>query len=165
MYDRPNSEDDHPNPFILSPRFKPKTVPVSSRLVRARTRVIRVLVIEDDEAMIPIFAAGLQFALPGSAFDWTTSSLEALHKMRYQNYDLVVADYFLDGSESGMDFWRTCHQTAPETPVILTSAMSVDKFVGSWDGVRRCPPFLPKPFSAHQFKNVVRATLLGGFGI
>jgi DNA-binding response OmpR family regulator len=126
----------------------------------------RVLVLEDDWELSAVIERVLRSIDSTLSLDWATSAEDAIEhlKTNLQNgsfppYDLIVADIFLDGKSTGIDFWRTCQELFPETPVLITSALSLDRFFTTVG--RQCisPPYLQKPFSINECKNMFESML------
>jgi CheY-like chemotaxis protein len=73
----------------------------------------------------------------------------ALSLLESSHYDLVIADHFLAGKKTGLDFWRICHEKFAKLPVVLTSAMSKSEFLSLVKPAEQ-PFYLPKPISTEN---------------
>ena len=97
---------------------------------------LRVFVVEDDQELSAVIERVLRSISQDIKLDWATSAEAAIMKLKealgasldQSPYDLIVADIFLDGKRTGIDFWHTCQELFPEVPVLVTSALSLDKF-------------------------------------
>lgn len=113
-----------------------------------------VLVVEDDLELSAVIDRVIQSIDPSITVDWVTSAEQAvaLIKDRLEShqgdrpYDLILTDIFLDGNQSGLDLWKICQQQLPRTPMIVTSAVSADRFFTMLGQDAISPSFLPKPF-------------------
>jgi DNA-binding response OmpR family regulator len=99
-------------------------------------------------------------------FDWATSAETAVEHLRETlvdshsfPYDLIIADIFLDGPATGIDFWRTCQEMFPNTPILLTSGLSLDRFFTTIGRESISPPYLQKPFAPGECKQVLEGML------
>jgi DNA-binding NtrC family response regulator len=115
----------------------------------------RALVVEDDLWMQPLISMAIQSAIPGISIDWVESAEEAIRKARCHAYSVIIADINLKPNrETGLDFWYSCREECPEIPVLLTSSIPVEVFAKKM-GLYG-PPYLPKPFSVTQCKDVIQ---------
>lgn len=114
---------------------------------------MRVLVVEDDEALADVIARGLrQEAL---AVDLANDGTEALHKTELTTYDVVVLDRDLPGVH-GDD---VCHHLAGgengERILMLTASGTLDDRVAGLE--LGADDYLPKPFDMKELVARIRA--------
>jgi CheY-like chemotaxis protein len=126
----------------------------------------RVLVVEDDLALTTVIDQVLYTIDPDIECDWVSSAelaagkiKEMLERSTDRPYDLVLADIFIEGSKSGLELWEFCREQFPDMPIVLTSAMPVDRFLSSIGKNLICPPYLPKPFRAGECRQVLEGML------
>ena len=136
------------------------TLPVKKR--------VRALLVEDDIELSTVMEQVLKAVAPNLTLDWVTSAEEAMTRLdeAFYNktpnpYDFIIADIFLDGESTGIDFWRSCQEILPGTPVLITSALSLDRFFATVGQDSISPPYLQKPFSPTECKLVFES--LGKF--
>lgn len=134
--------------------FEPKKNHLS--LLKTKT-IDRVLIIEDDISLTNLLTHALEKTYPRIEIDWATSGEEAESYLKdaekyYSDrpYDLIIADIFLEGTITGLDIWKLCDQRYPATNILVTSSMSVDKFVSCLKNEYACPAYLPKPFTLSE---------------
>lgn len=127
---------------------------------------LKVFILEDDKELMPVFKKVLESIDPTVLLDTATSVEDAIKILELRNrdanespYDLIVADIFLEGQSTGLDFWHTCEKLYQDTPVIITSAMPVDQFFATLGNKTISPPFLAKPFSVGQCKQMFEGML------
>lgn len=125
-----------------------------------------VFVIEDDIELSTVLERILRAIDPRVEIEWATSAEEATARLarraqrtKAMPYDLIVADIFLEGQKTGLDFWRTCSQVYPDIPLVVTSALPVDKYFTTLGPGTIAPPFLAKPFSMSECKHLFEAML------
>jgi DNA-binding response OmpR family regulator len=124
-----------------------------------------VLVLEDDLCLKTVLVRMLQMIDPGIEVCWTTTGAEAMREMASHlksagsPFHLVIADISTPGEKSGLDLWNTCALRFPKTPFLFISAMPVDAFLRLLGTNRLCPPFLPKPFSLGECRQIVEGLL------
>ena len=66
----------------------------------------KVLLVDDDEDLLLIIGEYLEAY--GIEFDFAQSAAQALKRLGYCKYDLVISDLNMPG-ESGLDLFRPCH--------------------------------------------------------
>src|ERR1700677_3591971 len=53
------------------------------------------------------------------------------------DFDLVIADHYLNGPMTGLDLWKACRKKLHKVPFIMTSSLSADQLLklteGEWD--------------------------------
>ncbi len=125
-----------------------------------------VLIVEDDLTYETILRRILAEIDAKVQIDWVASAEEArsqLNTMAGQKevaYDLIIADIFLDGEETGFDLWNLCKESHPLTPLIVTSGLPVDRFIRAFGQNEVCPPFLAKPFFVGECRQILENLLL-----
>jgi response regulator of citrate/malate metabolism len=134
--------------------------------IRAKSRTPRVLIVEDDLALTTVIDQVLYTIDPHIKCDWVTSAEQAAAKIKEMisessdhPYDLILADIFLEGNKSGLELWEFCRDQFPDMPIVLTSALPVDKFLNSIGENMICPPYLPKPFHLGECRQVLEGML------
>lgn len=92
---------------------------------------------------------------------WAANVDQAVAHMnaRDEQFDLIVSDFQLSGSMSGLDFWRMNQKLQPRTPFLLMSALPDKLFHEMVRLGEVCPPFLLKPFTAHEFREAIQVLL------
>ncbi len=111
----------------------------------------KVLLVDDDEDLLLLIGEYLEAY--GIEFDFAQSAAEALKRLGYCKYDLVISDLNMPG-ESGLDLFRRVSSRPPGLPFILMSgnldprlrreALSM--------GVRH---FVEKPFYLSDLKRII----------
>ncbi|HEX7156183.1 MAG TPA: response regulator transcription factor [Burkholderiaceae bacterium] len=114
---------------------------------------MRILIVEDDPALGPSTARGLE--LDGFAVDWRPDGFEADAALVAQKYDAIVLDLGLPGV-SGEELLRSWRQRSDHTPVLVLTARG---FV--LDRVRLlnmgADDYLVKPFDLLELSARLRA--------
>lgn len=120
------------------------------------------LIIEDDLSVIEFLEVVLDHLKPGLNWDYATSAEEAMELIRKRGrigseppYSLVIADIFLDGDMTGFDSWLECAQEFPDMPFVITSSLSLDRYLAILSGFDNTPTFLPKPLTVGRCKSVI----------
>ncbi|HET7558898.1 MAG TPA: response regulator transcription factor [Limnochordia bacterium] len=107
-----------------------------------RSEAVRILVVEDDEALGRALTRGLQDE--GYLVDWADDAATAEDHVRSRSYEVILLDRLLPGrrGEHVLADWR---RSGVETPVLILSALdAVDERVR---GLRAgADDYLPKPF-------------------
>jgi len=127
----------------------------------AKIAPLKVFILEDDLEIGLIVERVLKNIDPYLSLDWATSAESALAQLEitlkeetFIPYDLIIADIFLDGESTGIDFWRNCHELFPNTPFVVTSALNFDRFFSTIGRHSISPPYLQKPFTPAECKQM-----------
>lgn len=120
------------------------------------SRPHRLLVVEDDLDMRPIFELVGGSVPPHLLFDWAENVPDAIDRMNRESYDLVVCDFLLDGRGSGLSLKAWCDYNQPTTRFAMMSAFPIADAL-----VDTSPPsaFLRKPFTLAQLRRFLDALL------
>jgi DNA-binding NtrC family response regulator len=125
-----------------------------------------VFVIEDDLELSTIMDRILRSIDPEIHLSWATSVDEALAALSLATlqrharpYDLIIADVFLEGERTGLDLWKFCHLEYPDVQWVLTSGSGFEGCLSSFGADNECPPFLHKPFSANEARQLFQDLL------
>ena len=116
---------------------------------------MRVLVVEDEEAL----AAGVRAGLEGEGFavDVAANGVDGLWRAREVSYDVIVLDLMLPGM-SGFKVCSTLREEGVWSPILILTAKD-----GDWDEVEAldsgADDYLTKPFSHAVLVAHLRALL------
>lgn len=125
---------------------------------------MRILVVEDDQMLQEQLVDVLKKMSSQVVVDTNESADETITFMESQRlnpkfgYDLIIADVALSGTRNGFDLWRVCSEQNPDTEFMFISGISSVEFlkrVAIEGDPDRCPPFLCKPFTLQEFRNLV----------
>jgi DNA-binding response OmpR family regulator len=125
----------------------------------------RALVLEDDLCLKTMLLRIFQVIDPEIEVTWMTTGEQAIddlnqhHKTTGNPYDLVMADISTPGNKSGLDYWALCRLRFPKMGFLFISAMPVDQFLKTLGSNVLCPPFLPKPFTVGECRQIVEGLL------
>src|SRR3989338_2989228 len=87
---------------------------------------VKALLVEDEYDLAELLVITLNDIV--AEVDWVTSVELAESKLSRGDYDLILADFRLDGKQSGLDLWGKVHREHPDTPFILVSGYSANVF-------------------------------------
>jgi len=125
----------------------------------------KVLVLEDDLCLKTMLTRLLQMIDPNMEILWKTTGDQAIEDLNHHlksegnPYDLVIADISTPGERSGLDFWQLCRLRFPKMAFLFISSMPVDRFLKTLGSNMLCPPFLPKPFTVGECRQIVEGLL------
>lgn len=126
----------------------------------------RVLIIEDDPAQEVILNAIFHDIDPKIEIDYVTSGEAAVQRIKEAKqgikrtpYDLIVADIFLEGKMSGIDFWDICQNIFPNMPAVVMSVIPLRKFFYFIGSNNVSPPFLQKPLNLYECRQTFKRLL------
>jgi DNA-binding response OmpR family regulator len=126
----------------------------------------RILIVEDDVTMEPLWRYVIEVAQPGSIVEWLTSGEAAENRIRtFQDhgrptsFDLIIADIFLNGDKTGLDLW----DSASNEKFVLMSVLSHQRLETlAANSKKPLPSYLQKPLDPNQCIETVRALLESG---
>jgi CheY-like chemotaxis protein len=121
----------------------------------------KVLIVEDD----PISLLGLRHIVknfnPDIKCFLAINIDEALDILEKEKCDLLISDYYLSPSETGLELWELVRQKHPEVDVVITSGIGTDKYKQIVENCDFPPPFFDKPFSPEKFNGYLKE-IFGG---
>lgn len=127
---------------------------------------LRVFVVEDDIDLSTVMDRILKMIDPKVHIEWATSAEEAKARLLSRSasghrapYDLMIVDIFLEGAENGLDFWKLVKTHFPDVPLVITSALPVDQYLHHLGVDAGLPPFLAKPFTVNECKQLLKSIL------
>ncbi len=129
----------------------PKTNPATNKI----------LVVEDDICLSHIITRIFKSIEPQPEIHWVCSAEEADIKIKENdaNYSLIIADYTLNGDQTGIDLWNNCLKKYPKIPFMMISSLTISMFFDLIGPNKISPPFLPKPFYTGEFRQMIEALL------
>src|SRR5262245_48994388 len=114
---------------------------------------IRILLIEDEEAIGDFVARGLREE--GFTVEWATDGDDGWHHLKTVVWDVVLLDWWLPGQD-GLTLLKKFRQTGSDTPVLmLTARDAVSDRVRGLDG--GADDYLCKPFAFEELLARIRA--------
>lgn len=128
----------------------------------------RILVIEDDKNMTVLLGRALLDMNSDIEIHWAVSLEQAVKQLiqntdieQKQPYDLVIADIFLEGNGTGLDFFKLMNETYPQIPFLVISSLAFDQVLDALEGGTDSGrlTYLRKPFLYNQCKDKVREIL------
>jgi two-component system sensor histidine kinase/response regulator len=117
----------------------------------------RVLIVDDDPALLAALPDTLRLRLPSLAVDVAQSGVAALQTLRHNGYDAIVSDCRMPGMD-GLALLTEAKKVSITAPIILITAAGDQQLIaraldaGAYD-------FLPKPIDRDQFVQVVREAI------
>ncbi|MBL7542816.1 MAG: response regulator [Bdellovibrionaceae bacterium] len=114
----------------------------------------RILIVEDDMTMEPLWAYILEKVDKRNAYEWVASEAEAERKIENslldgRQFDLVISDIFLSGTKTGIDLWRRFSDPLCGK-IILMSAIAKIKFQNYLGYSATAPVYIQKPLDIHD---------------
>lgn len=128
----------------------------------------KILVIEDDKTMTVLLGRVLLDMNSDIEIHWAVSLEQAVKQLiqntdieQNQPYALVIADIFLEGNGTGLDFFKLMKETYPSIPFLVISSLAFDQVFDALDGGtdRSQLTYLRKPFGYNQCKEKVQEIL------
>lgn len=110
----------------------------------------RILIVEDDEyqqkylgALVTSFDCNIQC-------QFASSVKEAVELSQRNQYALFIVDYALDGTETGIDFYRQIRNRAPDAGWVVISGIEAKEYSELTRTISSPPVFLQKPVPSGQ---------------
>ena len=150
---------EHPpmNPHPLN--FTPRSSAIESSLPELlKLHGPRMLVVEDDRDLEPLVRRAVGSLSPPVAVDWCTSAEQARVLLASRYYDVVLADYVLEGNGAGLDLRSDCWTFQPQAVFAMTSSYPLTEYLHSVG--RPGSPFLAKPFDVWRCRRFVSSLLV-----
>lgn len=119
-------------------------------------KLTRILIVEDDVTMEPLWRYVIETAHPGALVEWMTSGEAAAKRMATASFDLVISDIFLNGDMTGLDLW----ERADSDRFLLMSVITPTRLETLALNLKRpLPSYIQKPLDPTQCIETVRALL------
>src|SRR5260370_7244313 len=109
----------------------------------------RVLVVDDDAALLQALPEALHLRLPELVVDTCDEALEALRRIAEVDYDAIISDIKMPGMD-GLALLERVHAIRPSTPTLLITGHGEHQLAiqalrgGAYD-------FAKKPIDPHHF--------------
>jgi two-component system, NtrC family, nitrogen regulation response regulator NtrX len=121
---------------------------------RSTPSISRLLLIDDDTALLTALSAIIEFHLGPVRFDTCDSGTKALDLVRANRYDAIIVDMNMP-SMSGLEFLVAVKQLRRDIPVLMISGHANDALIASALEAG-ASDFIPKPFDRNQIVSAVR---------
>ncbi len=127
----------------------------------------KILVVEDDKTMTVLLGRALLDMNSDIEIHWAASLEQAIAQLiqntdidRKLPYDLVIADIFLEGNGTGLDFFKVMGGTYPTIPFLVISSLALEQVLEaiSLDSHQNIT-YLRKPFLFNQCKEKIKEIL------
>jgi DNA-binding response OmpR family regulator len=116
-----------------------------------------VLVVEDDLCLQPVLEKLIMSAMGQVRVIWSTEAEVAERVLLAAEHQplAILADFYLDGNLTGLDFWRFCQNRFDQVPFAMVSNLGLDHFFKLVGPRSVAPTFLPKPFYAEDLRRLL----------
>lgn len=127
---------------------------------------LRILMVEDDMTLQPIWKSLFSQIFPKHQLDWVISGSEAVNRIDQRSsagapYDLILADVFLAGAQTGLDIFDHIHRrNTPAPELILVSGVDRSKLMDHLREYAQPPQLISKPLNPQECERVLRQALL-----
>jgi CheY-like chemotaxis protein len=119
----------------------------------------QILLVEDDPYSEMVITRILNRIEVPQDVTWVKSVPEAEAQLIQHQFDLIIADIFLEGERTGLDFWQSCSEKAPQTPFVVVSGLPIDKFFLAIGREAIAPPYIPKPVDVAECRQLLQSFL------
>ena len=127
--------------------------------------ISRVLIVEDDPVWRIIIERSLRLIDPDSRISASASANQALALLTEDNdFDLIIADQILNGSQTGLDLWDTLRRQGSDIPYVLLSGTARGDLYEQLKSypAEAIPRYLEKPASPTELSQLLANTFLNG---
>src|SRR4051794_29686819 len=93
-------------------------------LLKGPTRTKSILVVEDDLFLKPLMCKVIDSIDPSIQLRWATSVEDALVALETGHFSLIISDYLLQGSRTGLALWDVCKKKYPKIPFLMMSGLT-----------------------------------------
>jgi DNA-binding NtrC family response regulator len=119
-----------------------------------------VLVIEDDESLLPVLEFLIEEARPGCRVAWARTSAEGEAWLKKaperSSIRVVIADLFIQGDKNGVELWR--RYAAADRSFLVISGAARSRFLALVRG-GEAPLFLAKPLDLGECVETLKLIL------
>lgn len=122
-------------------------------MLNQHSRPRRVLIVDDEQTLVFFLKQGLQDPDILCNVDGTTSSEDALIKLTYNRYDLLITDLRMPGI-SGFTLVEVARSLHPDISVIVMTAFGSHEVQDEATRLK-VEGYLTKPFSTAKLKEMV----------
>ena len=125
-----------------------------TQLIGSESKSPRILIVEDDKTLEPIWSYIIERVNDNAQLLWTTSEVDAEELImdsidQNNKFDLVIADIFLSGPQTGIDLWKRFFYLL-HSRMIVTSGIEYYKFINYLGTNTRQPLYIQKPLNLHD---------------
>lgn len=127
--------------------------------------VEKVLVVEDDMALRPLWSHLFESKFDHITVEWTVSCEEAIKMIQLANinknpYGLIITDIFLAGSKTGLDLINSEEVIKSGAQTVLVSSVDSREIVKKFSDLIPETVILSKPFDLRKYELILRDLLL-----
>ncbi len=130
---------------------------------------LKILIVEDDLNLKPIWEHTLKRLFKNTQIDWSVSVEEAKKKIELSNdsrhYDIIISDIFLAGSETGVEFLGSDEVKNSKAHTYLISAIDNALVTQYFKEILPDTIFLTKPFDVKKCLQVIKSAVSKSQGI
>ena len=127
---------------------------VSKACHSSTRRHSRLLLVDDDPALLDALSSTIDFHLRPSVLDACDTGAKALELAKANSYDAMIVDVNMPNM-NGLELLSAVKRLQPHTPVLLISAYASEAIMArAWE--TGASDFIPKPFDRATFLSAVR---------
>lgn len=128
--------------------------------------VKRVLIVEDDMALKPIWDKFFRLFSDSLNLEWAVSCEEAIKMVQLANetneqYFLVISDIFLAGSKTGIQLVNSPEVVTSKAKTVLISAADREDIISKYGHIVPNTIVISKPFNFRLYNPLFRKILNG----
>lgn len=125
-----------------------------TQLIGSESKSPKILIVEDDKTLEPIWSYIIERVNNNAQLLWTTSETQAEELImdsidQNNKFDLVIADIFLSGPQTGIDLWKRFFYLL-HSRMIVTSGIEYYKFINYLGTNTPQPLYIQKPLNLHD---------------
>lgn len=114
----------------------------------------RVLIVEDEPVWQTLIGRTVRSIDNGAELHCVENVKDALEELKKEgDFDLIIADYFLEGLNSGLDLWKECLRRHPKVQFLVMSSLPQPVFKELVGSFVSGPKFIEKPENTEILKN------------
>ena len=139
----------------------------SNKKVETHIMPKKILVVEDDTTMTVLLGKAILDEFSDTEIQWASSLEQAVTQLIQSTdigekapYDLIIADIFLEGNGTGLDFMKVLGGTYPTIPFLVISSLQEEQVRSALSEEKKGSlVYLKKPFIFSQCKQSIRDIL------
>lgn len=122
-------------------------------------RFRKILIVEDEASSTTILEKILRSVDPNLEYIWVSSAEDAIEVLKRNEIDLMIVDYNLEGTSTGLDLWFVSRQLFPTIPFVMVSGLGVDRMLKAIGAEGLCPTYISKPLNINRTREILKEFL------
>lgn len=120
---------------------------------------LNIVIIEDDQIFSTLLKSTLESKSGNINVDVFPRGLQATGYLKRNRPDLIVCDFGLEGSITGLQIWKFCRKKHPNVPFFIISGIGKENYDMLTSSLKNAPLFLGKDSSLNEIVSTIQKGL------